>query len=369
MTLLTQPALPIALERVTVRYGTQAAVDDLTLTVAAGQILALLGPSGCGKTTTLKAISGLQAIDEGRIRFGAEDVTDKPPHRRGVGMVFQNYALFPHLTAAENVSFGLVMHGVARGEREHRASEALSLLKIGELAAKYPGQMSGGQQQRVALARTLVMQPKVLLLDEPLSALDRQLRDAMCTELRRLLKEIGITCILVTHDQDEAMTLSDRIAVMRNGRIEQLGSPREVYASPRTRFVAGFIGQTNTLTGTVTAVGGAVARVQLDNANEITARALRPVTVGETVEIAVRPEAFSFAEMPGAERLSAEHAGEIYGGSTTEWRFRLPGGRRRRWRVWGCRRLWPGRCAGVSPPISPPAPAAGKSRSACRSRW
>jgi len=319
-------ALPVALENITVRYGAFTAVDDLSLAIAPGEILALLGPSGCGKTTTLKAITGLQAVDAGRIRFGAEDVTEVAPHRRGVGMVFQNYALFPHLNVTENVAFGLAMHGVEKAERAARATGALALLQIGELAAKYPGQLSGGQQQRVALARTLVVRPKVLLLDEPLSALDRQLRDVMRTELRRLLKEVGITAIIVTHDQDEALTLADRVAVMNAGRIEQIDSPRDIYASPRTRFVAGFIGQTNTLRGTITSLSANGALVRLDAHNEILARPMRTVAIGETVEVAIRPEAFSLSPVPDAMRLIAQATGETYAGGTTEWHFRLAGG-------------------------------------------
>lgn len=319
-------ALPVTLDRVSVRYGAFTAVDDLSLSIAPGEILALLGPSGCGKTTTLKAITGLQAVDAGRIRFGAEDVTEVAPHRRGVGMVFQNYALFPHLTVSENVAFGLAMHGVAKVERATRVSDALTLLQIGELALKYPAQLSGGQQQRVALARTLVVRPKVLLLDEPLSALDRQLRDVMRTELRRLLKEVGITAIIVTHDQDEALTLADRVAVMHGGRIEQIDSPRDVYTNPRTRFVASFIGQTNYFSGAVTALSGDSATVRLDEHNVIAARPMRPVTVGESVEVAVRPEAFALTPSPDTVPLVAELIGEVYAGGTTEWRFRLAGG-------------------------------------------
>ena len=319
-------AVPVSVERLSVRFGTFSAVDDVSLSVGAGEIVALLGPSGCGKTTLLKAVSGLQSAERGRICFGEEDVTARPPHKRGVGMVFQNYALFPHMTVAENVEFGLAMHDVRSVERSRRAAEVLALLQIGELAAKYPAQLSGGQQQRVALARTLVVKPKVLLLDEPLSALDRQLRDAMRAELRRLLKEVGITCVIVTHDQDEALTLADRVAVMRAGRIEQLGTPREVYASPRNRFVASFIGQTNYLAGKVVSVSGETARVRLDEANEIAARALRPVAPGESVEVAVRPEAFALGPVPGAQPLAAALTGESYAGGVTEWHFRLSGG-------------------------------------------
>jgi spermidine/putrescine ABC transporter ATP-binding subunit len=319
-------AVPVTVDRLSVRFGSFTAVDDISLSVGAGEIVALLGPSGCGKTTLLKALSGLQPLESGRIRFGEDDVTARAPHRRDVGMVFQNYALFPHMTAAENVEFGLAMHDVPRIERARRAAEVLALLQIDEIAAKYPAQMSGGQQQRVAVARTLVVKPKVLLLDEPLSALDRQLRDVMRAELRRLLKTVGITCVIVTHDQDEALTLADRVAVMRAGRIEQVGTPREVYASPRTRFVASFIGQTNYFDGKVVSVSGETARVRLDEANEITARALRPVTAEEPVEVAIRPEAFALAPMPGAQPLAAEFTGETYAGGVTEWHFRLAGG-------------------------------------------
>ncbi|WP_175483338.1 ABC transporter ATP-binding protein [Salinihabitans flavidus] len=226
------------------RYGDITAVDRVSFEVRPGEIMALVGPSGCGKTSLLKSIAGLEPIDFGHISFDGNRIDAVAPHRRNVGMVFQNYALFPHKRVRENIAFGLRMHGIADPGGK-RVADVLKLLHIGHLAEVWPDQLSGGQQQRVALARTLVLEPKVLLLDEPLSALDRQLRDDMRTELRMLAKTVGITTIIVTHDQDEAMAMADRVAVMRHGKLEQIGRPEDLYNAPETAFVAGFVGRIN----------------------------------------------------------------------------------------------------------------------------
>jgi ABC-type Fe3+/spermidine/putrescine transport system ATPase subunit len=223
------------------------AVDDVTLDIAAGEFFALLGPSGCGKTTSLRMIAGFEMPDCGRVHVGGEDITDVPVHRRDMGMVFQSYALFPHRTVAENVAFGLRMRDVAKADIEKRVAAALAQVALTGLESRRPGQLSGGQQQRVALARALVVEPRVLLCDEPLGALDRKLRQQMQFELKDLQKRLGVTLVFVTHDQEEALAMSDRIAVMNKGRVEQVGSPTEIYENPRTRFVADFIGEINVL--------------------------------------------------------------------------------------------------------------------------
>jgi putative spermidine/putrescine transport system ATP-binding protein len=231
------------------RHGALVAVDRVCLEIGQGEFIAFLGPSGCGKTTTLRMIAGLTEASAGSIHFGARDVTHLPPYLRDAGLVFQGYALFPHMNVAENVAFGLQMRKVAREEVRRRVDEALSLVKLAHLAGRLPKELSGGQQQRVALARAIVYKPEVLLLDEPLSALDAKLRNEVRTELRRLQSALGLTTIFVTHDQDEALSVADRIVVMSAGRVEQVGTPREIYQRPATRFVAEFIGLINLFPG------------------------------------------------------------------------------------------------------------------------
>jgi len=229
--------------------GLKRAVDGVDLAIAAGEFFALLGPSGCGKTTTLRMIAGFETPDEGRIHVGGADVTDVPVHRRNLGMIFQSYALFPHRTVAENVAFGLRMRGLARRDIADAVTRALKQVALAGYEDRRPAQLSGGEQQRVALARALVVRPPVLLCDEPLGALDRKLRQSMQFELKQLQKDLGVTLIFVTHDQEEAMAMADRIAVMNAGRIEQAGTPAEIYGRPRTRFVADFIGEINLFAG------------------------------------------------------------------------------------------------------------------------
>jgi ABC-type Fe3+/spermidine/putrescine transport system ATPase subunit len=237
----------LTLANVTKRFGATLAVDDLTLSIGAGEFFALLGPSGCGKTTAMRMIAGFETPDTGRVVLDGNDMAGMPPERRPVNLVFQSYAVFPHLTVARNVAYGLEVTGTPKSEIAPRVAEALHLVKLGERGDAMPAQLSGGQQQRVALARALVKRPKLLLLDEPLSALDRKLRNEMQGELKRLQREVGITFLLVTHDQDEAMSMADRIAVMRAGRLEQIGSPADLYARPATRFVADFFGEASFL--------------------------------------------------------------------------------------------------------------------------
>ena len=246
---MTAPLLSI--QDVTKRYGRTMAVDGLSLDLAKGEFVSLLGPSGCGKTTLLRLVAGFSEPDSGTILIEGRSMRGVPPARRNLGLVFQNYSLWPHMTVAENVAFGLDCRGIRAAERRLRVADCLSLVQLESLAGRYPRELSGGQQQRVALARALAYQPTILLLDEPLSALDRQLREDLQRELRRLQRELGVTTILVTHDQDEALALSNRIAVMNGGRIEQLGSPEEIYLTPSSPFVAGFVGRAILLEGCV----------------------------------------------------------------------------------------------------------------------
>ncbi len=240
----------IKLDQVTKTFdGRVMAVDAVTLDIAAGEFFSLLGPSGCGKTTSLRMIAGFEHPDSGRVHVGGKDITDLPVHRRDMGMVFQSYALFPHRTVAENVAFGLRMREVPKPEIERRVAAALAQVALTGFETRKPGQLSGGQQQRVALARALVVEPPVLLCDEPLGALDRKLRQQMQFELKELQKRLGVTLVFVTHDQEEALAMSDRIAVMNGGKVEQVGTPTEIYERPRTRFVADFIGEINILEG------------------------------------------------------------------------------------------------------------------------
>ena len=247
----------LALTGLTKRYGDgPPAVDALNLTVEEGEFLALLGPSGCGKTTTLRIVAGLVQPDTGAVRLGGRDITALPVHRRDIGLVFQSYALFPHMTAAGNVGFGLEMRGLARGERERRVTEALRMVRLEELGHRRPRELSGGQQQRVALARAIAIRPSLLLLDECLSNLDAKLREEMRGEIRDIQREAGITAVFVTHDQTEALAICDRVAVMREGRIEQIGTPEGVYEHPETPFVAGFLGRMNRITAPIATARG-----------------------------------------------------------------------------------------------------------------
>ncbi len=248
----TRPADPtggasgaVVLSSVTKSFGSMTAVSDLDLEVRGGEFLSMLGPSGSGKTTVLRMIAGFEDVTSGTIRIGGDDVTRRPPHQRQVNTVFQDYALFPHLTIAENVAYGLKVRGEGRSERDAAVADAIAQVRLSHVAGRLPHQLSGGQRQRIALARALILRPRVLLLDEPLGALDKQLREEMQIELKRIQREVGITFIFVTHDQEEALTLSDRVAVFNDGRIEQIGTAREVYEYPQTEFVARFLGLSN----------------------------------------------------------------------------------------------------------------------------
>jgi spermidine/putrescine transport system ATP-binding protein len=280
----------VRLDRVTKRFHDVVAVDDLTLDVERGEFFSLLGPSGCGKTTTLRMIAGFEDVTAGTIYLGETNVTDQPPYRRDVNTVFQNYALFPHLNVFENVAFGLRRRRVPGNEVRRRVAEMLELVQLPGMERRRTNQLSGGQQQRIALARALINQPRVLLLDEPLGALDLKLRKQMQFELKRIQTEVGITFVYVTHDQEEAMTMSDRIAVMRTGRIEQLGTPEDLYERPATEFVAGFLGVSNLLDGRVASLDSAYATIDLAGAGGRVRVPADSLALGQAVRVGVRPE-------------------------------------------------------------------------------
>ena len=296
----------IRLTDLTKHFRDVRAVDRISLDIRTGEFFSMLGPSGCGKTTTLRMIGGFELPTAGRIELRGRDITTDPPDKRPVNMVFQNYALFPHLDVHENVAFGLRRKGVDKADAKRRVGEALDLVHLGGYDKRKPNQLSGGQQQRVALARALVNRPNVLLLDEPLGALDLKLRKALQIELKRVQVEVGITFVYVTHDQEEALTMSDRIAVMRGGKVEQLGTPEELYERPRTRFVADFIGTSNLLSGTVESVDGRLAVVRLSSGEAgLTSSTGDGVAVGRRVELSVRPEAVTLDPRDGPDRTDA----------------------------------------------------------------
>jgi spermidine/putrescine transport system ATP-binding protein len=284
--------ISVDLVHVTKRFGDFVAVDDLVLQIKDGEFFSLLGPSGCGKTTTLRMIAGFEQPTSGQISIHGQQVAGVPAHRRPVNTVFQSYALFPHMTVAQNVAFGLEMQKVPGAEIKRRVAEALELVQLPRLGGRKPGQLSGGQQQRVALARALVNRPQVLLLDEPLGALDMKLRKAMQLELKQIQSEVGITFIYVTHDQEEAITMSDRIAVMHDGLVQQVGEPWEIYEHPANRFVADFIGETNFVDGQIVDLNG-FATVNVKGKRVLASTEGRDLQMQQRVTLAIRPEKVS----------------------------------------------------------------------------
>jgi spermidine/putrescine transport system ATP-binding protein len=280
----------VHLERVTKRFGDFTAVRAIDLSIASGEFFTMLGPSGCGKTTTLRMVAGFEEPTEGRVLLDGQDVTGRPAFKRATNTVFQNYALFPHRSVEKNVAFGLERKGVDRGEIKRRVAEELERVGLSAEAKRRPAQLSGGQQQRVALARALVNRPAVLLLDEPLGALDLKLRKQLQVELKRIQREVGITFVYVTHDQEEALTMSDRIAVMNKGLIEQISDPETVYERPATTFVAGFIGVSNLMPGEVLSTDGSGAEMRLDSGPAVRTASSGGAAVGERVHAVVRPE-------------------------------------------------------------------------------
>jgi putative spermidine/putrescine transport system ATP-binding protein len=318
-------AQALRLDGVSKAYSTVVALEPLSLDVPAGALVALLGPSGCGKSTTLRIVAGLETPDQGRVFLGGRDITQVPANRRRLGLVFQNYALFPHMTVGENVSFGLRMSGVNRAETERRTHEALDLVQLNGLDERYPAMLSGGQQQRVALARTLIMQPAALLLDEPLGALDKNLRESMQFELRRLQRTLGITTILVTHDQEEALTLSDMVVVMNKGRIVQSGAPKDIYDRPDTRFVAAFLGSAN-IFECLASDDGKSARLATEGGEIVVPIAGAPQPRARIL-LAVRPERVSLdiAAPPGGTALKGVVRGHVFRGDNHVYEIQVPG--------------------------------------------
>ncbi|WP_411698715.1 ABC transporter ATP-binding protein [Conyzicola sp.] len=317
-TLSAEPGATVELRDVIKSYGTVQALSGIDLVMQPGEFIALLGPSGCGKTTALRALSGLETIDSGSILIDGVDVASTPTNKRDIGMVFQSYSLFPHMTVIENVEFGLRMRRVPKAQRRERAADALEMVGLGAHAARFAHQLSGGQQQRVALARALVTRPRVLLLDEPLSALDAKVRVQLREEIRRITRDLGITTVFVTHDQEEALAVADRVAVMRAGRIEQIGTPRELYATPVNPFVADFVGLTSRVPGEV--VDG-----------EVVVFGIRLPLLGESqpdgpVTAFIRPEDVALATADTEGAIAATVVASSFLGSLRRTDFLLPDG-------------------------------------------
>ena len=326
---MTAPQSFIRIEGVSKNFGTFEAVKDVSLTIDKGEIFALLGGSGCGKTTLLRMLAGFEDPSAGRIFIDGQDMNGVPPWERPVHMMFQSYALFPHMTVEKNIGYGLKHDPLTATQRRDRIAEMLDLVQLTPYALRKPHQISGGQRQRVALARALARQPKLLLLDEPLAALDKKLREQTQFELMNIQERTGVTFIVVTHDQEEAMTLSDRIAVMDKGQVKQIGPPTEVYEKPNSRFVAGFIGSITAFDGTVAALEGDMATVSVSAfSGQITAHAASRLNVGQAVTLAIRPEklVISQSRPNGPNVLSGEIRDLAYFGKDSLYRITLPSG-------------------------------------------
>ena len=308
--------IAIRVQNAVKRYDTFTALKKISLTIRDNEFFTLLGPSGCGKTTLLRMIAGFEDVTEGSIQLFGEEIENLPPNNRPVNTVFQNYALFPHMTILENVGFGLEMKGASKSDAREQAMKMLELVQLSQFAKRKPSQLSGGQQQRVALARALAPKPKVLLLDEPLSALDLKLRKAMQIELKHLQRETGITFIFVTHDQEEALTMSDRIAVMSAGELQQLGTAREIYETPKNRFVADFIGETNLLEVTVDAIAEGRATCHLGGGHALTCNEVEGIGVGANVHMSLRPERLFISDVATeSESLTGTVVDNIFAGT------------------------------------------------------
>jgi iron(III) transport system ATP-binding protein len=319
---------PIRIEGIRKTYGAAVAVADVSLSIDAGELFFLLGPSGCGKTTLLRILAGFVEPDAGEVYFGTQRITGLPPRARDAGMVFQTYALWPHLTVAENVAYGLRVRGVSRAEIATRVDRVLKMVRMEDYRERRPNQLSGGQQQRVALARALVIEPRVLLLDEPLSNLDARLRDEMRDEIRRLHRETGLTMVYVTHDQKEALTLADRLAVMSAGRLEQVGTPLEVYQRPVTAFVAGFLGDANFIPGKLVSVDAGHCTVNTPLGPLIASRNNDLPEKGSPVQCMIRPQSLSLAsdESPAPNRVAATVERSTFLGELLQWQVIAAGG-------------------------------------------
>ncbi len=319
----------VEFDRVQKSYdGVALVVKDLNLSIRKGEFLTILGPSGSGKTTCLLMLAGFETATHGEIRLGGQPINHIPPHKRGIGMVFQNYALFPHMTVGENLAFPLEVRGMGKSDREAKVKRALDMVQMGEFALRRPAQLSGGQQQRIALARALVFDPALVLMDEPLGALDKQLRQHMQFEIKHLHETLGITVVYVTHDQGEALTMSDRIAVFHNGRIQQLAAPDVLYERPENSFVAQFIGENNKLFGTIEEISDKAALVRLETGEVIDATPVNVSTKGQKTLVSIRPERIEFKPemMPaGAHTIGAEVLEVIYMGDILRTRMKVAG--------------------------------------------
>jgi putative spermidine/putrescine transport system ATP-binding protein len=317
----------VELVGLTKAYDGAVAVAQLDLKIASGEFFSLLGPSGCGKSTTLRIVAGFVAPDDGRVVIENDDITDRPPERRDIGIVFQNYAIFPHLNVADNIAFGLRMRKVEKTKIERRVRDALKQVGLAGFERRYQKELSGGEQQRVALARVLVTEPRILLLDEPLSALDKNLREEMKYWIKDLQKTLGITTIYVTHDQSEALTMSDRIGVMNKGRIVQVGAPTEIYERPRDLFVTSFIGESNLLDGAVTSLSAESVEVVLRDGTRVPASPGLGLATGQKVKLVVRPEnlLLDAGESDGLARLPAVVEAKIYQGAFIRYRLTAAG--------------------------------------------
>ena len=319
----------VEFERVQKSYdGENLVVKDLNLSMPKGEFLTMLGPSGSGKTTCLMMLAGFETATHGDIRLNGTSINNIPPHKRGIGMVFQNYALFPHMTVAENLSFPLEVRKIGKSIREEKIMRTLGMVQMQDFAGRRPAQLSGGQQQRIALARALVFEPELVLMDEPLGALDKQLRETLQFEITKLAHDLGITVVYVTHDQTEALTMSDRVAVFDDGRIQQLAPPDKLYEEPENSFVAQFIGENNTLDGVVKEIKGGVALVQLDSGEIIQAKPINVTTAGERTRVSIRPERVEYNKermQEGAFTLKAEVLEFVYMGDIFRTRLRVAG--------------------------------------------
>jgi spermidine/putrescine transport system ATP-binding protein len=326
-----QTAPILELQNLTRRFGDFTALEGISLAIGSGEFLTLLGASGSGKTTTLRLIAGFDRPDNGQILMDGVDIAGLPPFKRNINTVFQQYALFPHMSVRENVGYGLRMRHVSRAEIKQRVDEVLEMVQLAQLDARSPRQLSGGQQQRVALARALVNRPRLLLLDEPLGALDLKLRKEMQLELKHLQTLVGITFIYVTHDQEEALTMSDRVVVMRLGRIEQIGTPKEIYAAPASRYVADFIGETNLIEGAISEIHDGIGSVRCPSGTLLGPIGGSRVKPGDKAWLSIRPESMMLSTTPpptGRNHLDGTLVDAVYAGAVTRLHLELPGGQR-----------------------------------------